>query len=60
MVIRVWWKRNDVYFKHCKVLKAESKNKKKDIKADQKVVHVEWEEEKDSKLKWLWEGRQRK
>ena len=43
-------KGKDVYLKHCKVLIepiAESRHKKKDTKTDNKVVHVEREEERD-------------
>ena len=44
MVLRGDEKGNDLYMKHCKVLKgpiAESKDKKKGTKADKKVVHME-------------------
>ena len=51
----------DVYIIHCKVLiepTAESKDKKKGMKADNKVVHVEREEERDPEvemmLRWRW------
>ena len=51
----------DVYIIHCKVLiepTAESKDKKKGMKADNKVVHVEREEERDPEVemmvRWRW------
>ena len=49
-------KRKGVYMKHCKVLIepiAENKHKKKGTKADNKVVHVEREEERDPEVEMM-------
>ena len=51
MVLGLDEKGKDVYIKHCKVFIepiAESKNKKKGMKTDNKVVHVERKKERDS------------
>ena len=45
-----------MYLKHCKVLIepiAESRHKKKDTKTDNKVVHVEREEERDPEVEMM-------
>ena len=45
-----------MYIKHCKVLIdpiAESKNKKKGIKTDNKVVHVEKKEERNPEVEMI-------
>ena len=49
-------KGKDVYMKHCKVLIepiAESKHKKKVMKTDNKVVHVEREKERDPEIEMM-------
>ena len=49
-------KGNDVCMKHCKVLIepiAESKHKKKGMKTNNKVVHVEKEEERDPEVEMM-------
>ena len=56
MVLGLNEKGKDVYIKLCKVLIepiAESKNKKKCMKTDNKVVHVERKEERDPEVEMM-------
>ena len=56
VVLGLGEKGKDVYIKHCKVLIdpiAESKNKKKGMKTDNKVVHVEKKEERNPEVEMI-------